>query len=200
MRHILPLTLLCLLMAAPVQADVVTTRSGLRIEGEATKRADGSWDVRTPKGAIHLSAERVLRVQDGVSPRADWQARAAKVPADNAAGHYRLALEAEQAGHADLALRAYERVIAVDSDHRAARRALGYERVGDKWESRSEARRKQGLVLYAGTWLLPEQVERASLTKVAVRAPRPSTVETVIRTLASEEAPLRDAARLSLAD
>ena len=200
MRHLLPLFLLCLLVAAPADADVVSTRSGLKIEGKATQRPDGSWEVQTAKGRIHLPSDRVAGVEPGVTPRADLVSRAAKLSADDVAGQFRLALEAEQAGQSDLACRAYERVLAVDADHRAARRALGYERVGAKWVTQDEARRLQGLVLFGGKWLLPQQVERASSGAAPVPVVKASTLETVIRTLAKGEPALKEAAQIALAD
>ncbi len=51
-----------------------------------------------------------------------------------------------------------ERIVQLDSNHAAARRALGYERVGDKWMTRDEKMKAKGYVKYNGRWMLPQKV------------------------------------------
>ena len=51
-----------------------------------------------------------------------------------------------------------ERVLQLDSDHADARRALGYERVGNKWMTRDEKMKARGYVKYNGRWMLPQKV------------------------------------------
>jgi hypothetical protein len=129
-----------LLPAASAEADVVTTRDGLVLEGRAVRDGAG-WKVETTEGAVVLPSSAVVKVEPGAGPRAGLSERAAKLAADDAAGWYRLALEAEAAGVPDVARSAYERIVAVQPDHPAARRALRHERVGDAWMPEEEARR-----------------------------------------------------------
>ncbi len=51
-----------------------------------------------------------------------------------------------------------EQVIALDPDNKAARQALGYQRVGEKWFTHDELMQKKGFVRYHGEWLTPEDV------------------------------------------
>ena len=53
-------------------------------------------------------------------------------------------------------------MIRLQPDHAAARRALGHEQVDGAWMSAADARRKRGLVLFEGRWLLPAEVEAAA--------------------------------------
>jgi hypothetical protein len=60
-------------------------------------------------------------------------------PTTDAPATFRLALELEAAGKAAEARAAYERVLAAEPDHLAARRALGFVRVDGRWLPRGEA-------------------------------------------------------------
>lgn len=184
------------------EADVLTTKEGLVLEGKVEKLANGWYRVTTEKGDVQMAPRAVADVKYGVEPRAAFLREAAKVDAKDAVGQYRLALQAAEAGLADLSEAAYRRVIAENPDHPAARRALGFERLDGKWVEASTARRGKGLVLYHGRWMLPAEVEAATAgkgtPKVAVPADEERT-RAMIRTLATGAAPLKRAARLALA-
>lgn len=188
--------------SSSADADVLTTTEGLVLEGKVERLPTGWYRVTTEAGTVDFAPTAVASTRLGVSPRADFlKARGAVDPKD-ATAQYRLALEATEAGLGDIAQRAYVRVLAADPDHRAARRALGYERHADKWVTADEARRKKGLVLYRGKWLLPAEVEAASAPMAAKPLEVPGNVERtrkLVRTLASGAAPLAQAARLALA-
>jgi HEAT repeat protein len=51
-------------------------------------------------------------------------------------------------------------VVGIDTDHRAARRELGYEKVGGEWVTGDDAQRSKGFVLCAGKWMLPAEADR----------------------------------------
>ena len=193
---------LLLLPLSTAHADVLTTTDGLVLEGKVEKLADGWYQVTTKNGTVKFAPSAVASARIGVSPRAEFLAANAKVDPKDARAQYKLALEASELGLDDLANAAYRRVIAVDTDHRAARRALGFERHGDEWVTADEARRKKGLVLYRGKWLLPAEVESASGALTDVKLDVPEDLERtkkLIRTQATGEAPLQRAAHLALA-
>lgn len=52
-----------------------------------------------------------------------------------------------------------ERVLALDTDHAAARRALGYSRTPKGWMTQDEVMTDRGYVRYRGRWVLPQEVE-----------------------------------------
>ena len=105
---------------------------------------DGPWELAKPEMALAFYSEtrktmlnKTRWPERSTSPaanlmdqaenaaRAEFLAANAKVDPKNARAQYKLALEASELGLDDLAAAAYRRVIAVDTDHRAARRALG---------------------------------------------------------------------------
>lgn len=198
---ILPLLLLLSGFAA---ADVLTTNDGLRLEGKVTKDEAGNYVVEAASGVVVLAADRVAGVEAGKGPRARLEKRRLALAEDDAAGFYRLALEAEAAGLTDVAWEAYAVVIGLEPDHAAARRAIGHERHDGRWMSAEAAHRKRGLVLFEGRWMLPAEVEaavRADVAAPTVRTPSDDArTRSVLRTWATADAPLARAARTALAD
>jgi hypothetical protein len=96
---------------------------------------------------------------DGISPaRAD---AAETAGATDVAALYRRAVVHEARGESSLARSAYERVIAADRDHLAARRALGYERLRGRWLTGDALRRAKGFVCVGRRWLLAHEASPA---------------------------------------
>ena len=193
--------LLGLLPLRAASADVLTTAEGLVLEGRVEKLPNGWYRVHTPEGAVELAPKAVASVTLGVTPSADLRKEAAAVDAADAVALYRLALRAEEAGAADLAQELLARVLKLDVDHPAARRALGFERVGDAWVASDDAQRKKGLVLFRGRWMLPAEVEAIS-RKPATALEAAADIERargLVRSLATGAAPLQRAARVALA-
>ncbi len=121
--------------------------------------------------------------------------------AELAAAHYRAALEAEARGASDDARREFERVLELDPEHLAARRALGYERVGDRWLRGDEARIARGLVLYDGQWRLPSEIEALARAEPVpkISDARGEGVETLLTRLVDGEPEDERAAQRALA-
>lgn len=190
------------LLALPSRADVLTTTDGLVLEGGTSRDEGGNWVIETSDGRVVLPAARVagVRAGDGVRTRLDLRCRA--LAATDADGWYRLALEAEAAGLADLVREAHEHVVALRPDHAASRRALGQEKVDGEWVSVEAARRRRGLVLYEGRWMLPAEVEAVAREEQGdtVRPPADGAhTREAIRTWATAGEALRRAAQRALA-
>ena len=179
-------------------ADTVVTKDGLVLEGSVTKSADGGVVVTSERGSVTLGAAAVRSVTPGEGPRAALRREAKALAASDAAGWYRLSLRAQEAGAPDLAREALEAVIAAEPDHAAARRALDYERVDGTWLPLEAARRKSGLVLFGGEWVLPKQAEAAAAAAPAGPAPAKEAVLSVMRVAASGEPALSLAAETRL--
>ncbi|MDJ0975861.1 MAG: HEAT repeat domain-containing protein [Planctomycetota bacterium] len=183
-------------------ADVLTTSDGLVIEGKVTKTENGWYRIETADGIVELAPEGVVSVKEGEGPRTRLIADQARLSKGDARGWFAYALRAEAAGQPDLARTAYERVVAIEPGHKAARRALGHEQHGGAWLPSAEVRRKQGLVRYRGRWMLPAEVEKAStaparptLTKAADVA----RAHKLVAMLAGEDKVVAQAARVALA-
>ncbi len=194
---------LCLALPAAdaARADVVTTKDGIVLEGAVAKQADGTLVVATENGAVRLAADAVASVKAGDGPRTQALRAAAAVKPGDVEGHYRLALQFEASGLADLARRELEAVVAAEPDHAAARRALSHERVEGRWVSADEAKRHHGLVLFGGKWMLPEEAEAAaSAAPPAVPAAvQDGTLAKAMRVAATGEPALAGAATLAVA-
>lgn len=167
-------------------ADVVTTKDGVVVEGAVERTAD-EVIVRTAAGEVRLPAAAVATVVAGDSARMEARRALAALAATDVAGRYRLAASLEAKGLADVAADAYASVLAMEPDHPAARRALGYERVGDAWLTTAEARRARGLVLYEGTWRLPAEVDRIARGKRRSIAVRATDLAAAMRTAATAD-------------
>ena len=81
---------------------------------------------------------------DGPADRVVWEKRLDTLDAKDAAAAYKLALQLESKGHDDLASKAYEIVIGIEPDHLAARRALGYEKINERWHTGDDLLRAIG--------------------------------------------------------
>jgi hypothetical protein len=200
-----PLVALALVLAIAgprTRADVVKTASGLTLEGTVEKQTDGSVALTTPEGTVRLGAKEVVSVTPGEGPRTAFarEVKAAE-PAD-AAAWYRLALRADELGLVAERNEAHAKVVAIDADHAASRRALGHERVDGTWLPADEARRRKGFVLFAGEWRLPEEVEATQAAAAKPHVPAPGSDDTrirgVLRQVASKDAALSEAARRAL--
>jgi len=96
------------------------------------------------------------------------RAAAAKTAAD----HYRLALWCREAGLAAKALRHHRAVVTLDPDHRAARRALGFENVRGRWVAGEEAMRAKGFKEHDGVWVTPEEYRLYAKDEIAAEKAR----------------------------
>ena len=81
-------------------------------------------------------------------------------PPQGAQAAYREAVVHEAEGRADAARAAFERVVTLDPDHKAARRALGYESIGGRWLKGDDLMRAKGMVRVDGRWIASEEVRR----------------------------------------
>ncbi|MDH3590787.1 MAG: HEAT repeat domain-containing protein [Planctomycetota bacterium] len=102
--------------------------------------------------------------------------RARQLKADDVAGHYRLALWCDKAGLKTEARREFRAVVTLDTDHRAARRALGYENVRGRWVKGKEAMRAKGFVEYKGSWVTAAEYALYAKDKIAAQKARDARI------------------------
>jgi len=123
---------------------------------------------------------------------------------DLAAEAYRLGLEIQAAGREDLATKAFRRVLDADPDHRAARRALGYEEVDGRWLRGDDLWRARGFVHHEGKWMTALEFAEATRPEreAAEQRAGEARVMRLLGKIASEkEARVREARReLALVD
>jgi hypothetical protein len=108
----------------------------------------------------------------GDDPAADYERRLAALAPGDVEGRYRLALWCEANGLAACALREHRAVVTLDPDHRASRRALGFEQVNGRWVAGREAMEAKGFVAFDGRWITPEEHAHLAKDEMAARAAR----------------------------
>ncbi len=164
-RLILPL----LLFVPKGLADTVVLKNGLEVSGAVAEK-DGSVEVLRDGKTRVFPRDRVLEIRKGESRAEEFSRRAGALAADDAAGWFKLGLWARENGVPE-ARTAFEKVIAIDTDHRAARRELGYESVDGTWVTGDEAMRRKGFVLAGGRWVLPAEADRLMREGLMEQAP-----------------------------
>jgi hypothetical protein len=197
MRALSPCLLLLLLPAG--YADTVVLRNGLELHGAATETDAEVHLAREGRSPLTFDRALVREIRRGESPAEAFEARARAVDGKDAAAWYRLGLEARQKGLDAQAKDAFERVLSVDPEHRAARRELGYEKVGEEWLAADEAWRRKGFVLCAGRWVLPAEADRllreGLMAQAPVTAEHRKRAEEIARALVDDDPQVRAAAR-----
>jgi hypothetical protein len=108
----------------------------------------------------------------GETLEAEYAKRATAARTPDADAHYRLALWCQEHGLAAYALRHHRAVVTLEPDHRAARRALGYERVRGRWVKGKEAKRAKGFQEIDGVWVTPEEYRLLAKDEIAAQAAR----------------------------
>ncbi|MFI5402453.1 MAG: HEAT repeat domain-containing protein [Planctomycetota bacterium] len=111
-------------------------------------------------------------VAAGEGARAESAAKAAAVAAENADAHYRLALWCSENGLDAEARFHYRAVVLIDQDHRAARRALGFEQVRGRWVEGKDAMRAKGFQEFEGRWVTSEEYALFAKDEIAAKADR----------------------------
>ncbi|MHC4549775.1 MAG: HEAT repeat domain-containing protein [Planctomycetota bacterium] len=102
----------------------------------------------------------------GDAPEAEYTRRASAV-GNSAEAHYRLALWCGEHRLGAYALRHHRAVVTLAPDHRAARRALGYEQVRGRWVKGEEAMRAKGFKEHDGAWVTPEEYRLLAKDEIA---------------------------------
>jgi hypothetical protein len=158
MHSVLVVFAVSISLAATTFADTVLLRNGLRVHG--TTKSDGDDVlVQSGKRTYRFAMSKVKEIQKGESRPEEYARRSSELKATDGPGWFRLALWAKES-RLSKSTEAYERVIGIDPNHRAARRELGFERIGEEWVRGADAKRRKGFVLCAGTWMLPEEADR----------------------------------------
>jgi hypothetical protein len=147
-----------------------------------------------------LSPLAALAGEDSAA-RHEAEAKLEALAKDDAAAAYRLGASLEQQGFEDLAKKAYEIVVAIEPEHRAARRALGFELVGDRWVRGDDAFRAKGFVRHQNRWMTAEEFAQATRPQreAAEQKAGESEVLGLLAMVATEDAAKVAAARRRMA-
>jgi hypothetical protein len=139
------------------QADEVVLKSGRSLVGEIIERTATNVTIEIGPGRVTFPLAAVDHVVSGPSALGTYRERARSLDPEDAAGWLALGYWARARGLATQANAAFERVIAIEPSNEQAQSALGHVRVGDRWMTREEGYRAQGLVEFRGEWLTPQE-------------------------------------------
>jgi len=133
--------LLVAAVAASAAADVVYLKTGGQVEGRLAGAEDGYYRIRTTVGVVRLPVTVVERVEAGPTVFDEYDRRLAQAR-ETADAQAELGQWCEGAGLKSEARQHFEKALELNPNHAAARRALGFTRVGHLWvESRRPAPR-----------------------------------------------------------
>ena len=147
--------LLCALVIA--RADEIHLKDGRVLEGRVLAKDQGKVKLLRPYGEIELAADDVARIVTKRSVFDDYDDLAAAVAADSAAGHFALARWCGTKGLRRHRRRHLETVLRLETDHVAAREALGFHRVEGRWLPEAEAMPALGFVRHRGKWVKADE-------------------------------------------
>jgi len=168
MKLVAPVLLILVALPAGAQ-DVVHLKSGEMVAGKTT---DGMLAVRveTPAGEVKVPWNEIDRIDRGFHVRALYAERAEKIAEKDAAAHFLLAVWCRRHGLADEMNAELKSVLEIEPDHRAARAALGYEMVGEKWVAGTEILEAKGFVRRDGRWVLEAEAAYEEMLKARKKA------------------------------
>lgn len=157
---ILAVSLLNSCLSPRTVADELVLKSGARLAGEASSErcSKGTHSFRSNHGVqFSVSIDSVAESVDEL-PQSETYRELAPTIADSPPDHWKLAEWCRRQGllsERNLHLR---RIIELQPDHLAARRALGYSHIDGKWATQRQVLRERGYVYHHGRWRLSQEV------------------------------------------
>jgi len=121
------LLLISLVLAVPLQADIIHTKAGDSYEGEIIEDLGAAYHLRTRLGVTKVKKEDIERIEEKPSPWAEYRKRR-KACKNTAEAHYQLALWCDMHGLSVERRDELEHAIEIDADFAPAWKALGFER------------------------------------------------------------------------
>lgn len=141
--------------------DILVLADGQRLEGEwlnSSEQDPQSYRFRTRLGIeLTLGLHQVQEVEQPSAAELDYKRLLPKVP-NTLEGHWSMAERCREARMDSQREFHLNRVLAFDSDHAGARRALGYSQVEGRWVHAERWMESQGYVRYKGAWRLAQEV------------------------------------------
>ncbi|MCB9922880.1 MAG: HEAT repeat domain-containing protein [Planctomycetaceae bacterium] len=152
---------LATIVCTSARADVFLLNNGGQVEGVLLNPEESprSTFVVQPRegGQLVLPVDEVERFVAKSEAEARYE-EVAPLVEDSEAGHWDMALKCEAAGLKEQQEFHLEQVLRHNTDHEAARRALGFNRVEGRWQRPDEYMAEQGFIRHRGAWRLPQEV------------------------------------------
>ena len=136
---------------ARANADIITMDDGRTYEGTAVTEGD-VVKVKTKMGELTFPKDKVAKIEKVKSSAEAYKEKLAGLKDDDAEGHYQLALWCREKKLFKEMNQEFEKTIAANPEHEAARLALNYVKIGAEW-----VKAKAGMVYVEGKWLKPDE-------------------------------------------
>jgi hypothetical protein len=171
--------LMILVCLAPVAlADIIELKGGGTVEGEILSESAESVLIKTRYGKMDIPRARIAKITRSKSVRQEYEDRLLALKADDAEGHFQLALWAKSQGLRKESSALVEKAAEIDPMHAGANEALGRVLFEGRYvtpEERESILRgreddemgKRGLVRYKDRWVTPE--EKSALERGLVK-------------------------------
>jgi len=153
------------LLLSPARGDVLQLHSGGRLAGEVQgdprphqAGPAATVTIKTLSGAsVTVAGEAVESLKRRKLAHEEYERRAEETP-ETVEDQWALAEWCRQQGLSAARRTHLRRVIALDTNHAAARKALGYARHGGQWMTHTQLMTSRGLVKHKGKWVLPQEI------------------------------------------
>ena len=129
------------------------------------------------KRTLALTLVAALAFAGDADIQKDYAARLATLEADDATAQFQFALWCAEHGMKVEARKHHRIVVILNPDHRASRRALGFEKIGDRWVSGKDKMRAKGFVKHDGVWLTPEEYRHYAADEVEAAEARAARIK-----------------------
>jgi hypothetical protein len=168
-KRSLMLTLLAVvLLVGAARADILHLKGGGKVEGDIISEDENVIRIKTRYGMQDIPRNRVESITRSKSVRKEFEERRVALAADDAQGHFDLAVWAKKQSLRKEAQALYEKTIEIDPMHKAANEVLGrvlhdgrYMTPEEKTrlirESEDAGMAAKGLVRYKDRWVTPQE-------------------------------------------
>ncbi len=157
------------LAGAPAWADIILLTNGKTLEGTLEELSNGKVRVRLGYGSLSLSREQIATVHRAHTLDEIIEDALEGLAPQDAQGRYRLARQAQEEHSLTLYRRLLEKVVAIDSDHEAARRELGYLPHDGTWVTEAQLHKLQGEVSFRGEWMAAQTRDQILIAEASGR-------------------------------
>ncbi|MBX3411592.1 MAG: HEAT repeat domain-containing protein [Pirellulales bacterium] len=148
--------------APPARGEIFQLANKGRIEGKLLnpdEQPREKYVIETKSGGrVTLARTAVVDVIHQTAAQTRYEEIRPQYP-DTVAGQWELAEWCRQNGNPAARKTHLERILELDTNHLAARRALGYTQLEGKWVTQDSVMASRGYVKYKGRWVLPQEVQ-----------------------------------------
>lgn len=153
--------LLLFLVPAALFADEVFLKGAGSITGRIVEQTAEVVKVDVGGGVMGVPMSNVDHIVKGPCALDTYDARAAKLAANDVNGWKKLGAWASTQGLSAQSQAAYKKVLAIAPNDAQANEALGFVEVNGRWVTQEEGYRAKGYVKYDGEWMTPAEAQLA---------------------------------------